>query len=641
MKKLFANILIAATAFSGLGLSSCADDLDMTPDGRMDMDQVFSDPDNVKYYFAQAWMYIYHHDWANYFFENFFIDMADEGWSTDDGQAILINDLYKGNVTPEKHCFEWDARGQGRWDGNYWKRDWESIRVLNMFLSRIGTATCESEAERRLLTAEAHVLRAYYYNHLARLYGDVPIIKLPTDVNTSYNDVVRAPAWEVFQFVVDECELAIDCEELPWRITDKSNANRMTKGIACAIMSQASLFAASPLYCHDEDLWSYAAKVNERAFELLTGEGGFELYTQLQDSKAYLSAYQEYFALDSYAGNIETDKETIWGANNKYRAEGLYIVNGIPVNEGLFKVGICPTQNLIDAYDMKATGKPIYHLEQPYMPKDADGDPNDWDITKPNLDPTSGYKESDPYTGRDDRFYANTFYNGCKFTPVSLSKIVATWNNSNENYWGTKGGKKGVDAIDPGSRLQTRTGYYNRKYHQYKENKNTKYTGGNWKFYRLGEVYLNYAEAAIESGDIKTGLDLINDIRHRAGFSSTVDVKADTKDYARLLVRHERQVELCFEEHRYYDVRRWGKPGENIMPEKYKGGMWIISTDSKTASSAKSEFHRFVINTYNLEGGASQACYEAKYRLVPIPLKEQQNMESLTSGSSNWQNWGW
>ena len=105
MKKLFVNIIIAATAFTGMGLSSCADDLDMTPDGRMDLDAVFSNPDNVKYYLSQAWMYIPNHDFGNYFFENYMIDMADEGWSVDDGQAIIINDIYKGNVTYPKTPF--------------------------------------------------------------------------------------------------------------------------------------------------------------------------------------------------------------------------------------------------------------------------------------------------------------------------------------------------------------------------------------------------------------------------------------------------------------------------------------------------------------------------------------------------------
>lgn len=637
MKKLFANILIAAAALTGVGLSSCADDLDMTPDGRMDLDQVFGNPDNVRYYFAQAWIYLPNHDWAHHFFENFFIDLADEGWTTDDAEALNIGDMYKGNVTAEKHNFEWDSRDQGRWDGNYYKRYWETIRVLNVFLDRIKTATVESEADRSLYTAEAHVLRAFFYLNLVKLYGDMPLIKEPTNANTSYKDTKRTPAWEVLQFCVEECEKAMECDELPWRITDENNRNRMTKGIACAIISQASLYAASPLFCHDENLWDYAYQKNKYAYESLKA-AGFELYTQLKDPKAYNCAYQEYFATSSYAGKVADDLETIWGSNNPYRAEGLYVVNGMPLIAGMFKVGICPTQNLIDAYDMVKTGKPIYHLEQPYMPKAGGTGNDDWDITKPNIDPASGYDETKPYEGRDPRFYANTAYNGCKITPAALPKTVETYNNTNPEYGGTATGKKGNCAVASGGRLSTRTGYYNRKYHQYKENSSTKYVGGNWKFYRFGEIMLNYAEACAETGKLKDAMDLVNEIRHRAGFSPSVDIPVTTQDYARLVVRHERQVELCFEEHRFYDVRRWGKPGEPMMQEKYKGGMWI--TTDKSGKNPK--YHRFVINVYNLEDGASQAYYQAKYRLVPIPLKESERMQMHTGGSvEEWQNIGW
>ncbi|MCM1021214.1 MAG: RagB/SusD family nutrient uptake outer membrane protein [Muribaculum sp.] len=634
MKKLFANILIAATALTGLGLSSCADDLDMTPDGRMDLDQVFGNPDNVKYYFSQAWMYVPDHDWANYFFENFFIDMADEGWSTDDGQAIIINDIYKGNVTAEKHRFEWDDRGQGRWDGNYWKRYWETIRVLNMFLSRIDGATCESDAERRQLKAEAQVLRAFFYLNLAKLYGDIPLIEKPTDVNTSYSGMKRDEAWKVFQFCVSECEKALECDELPWRIVDNSNRNRMTKGIACAIISQASLFAASPLFCHEQELWKYALEKNELAYNLLK-ENGYELYTVCQDPKSYpYGPYQEYFSLNTYAGNNANDNETIWGNSQTYRAEGLYVVNGIPIINGNFKVGICPTQNLIDAYDMAATGKPIYDLRQPYQ--SLNGDPDEWDLTKPNIDPTSGYNEADPYVGRDQRFYANTAFHGATVNTGTRNKTVETYNNTNEEYGGTKSGKKGDCAIDAVSRTFTRTGFYNRKYHQFKENSSTRYQGGNWRYFRFGEVMLNYAEALVENNLSQKAMDLVNEIRHRAGFSPSVDIKPTSQDYDRLIVRHERQVELCFEEHRYYDVRRWGKVGEDIMCEKYKGGTWVTTN----ASGKNPVYHRFVLNVYGLDGGVSQACYEAKYRLVSIPLKEAQNMTNL-SGTSGWQNYGW
>lgn len=609
---------------------------------------IYMRPADINKQVGTAWSYIPFNDFSNYFFENFFISLADEGHSTDDGESLLINDLYNNKLSQSGvHPFNWDERSQGRWDGNYWVRYQEMIILINSLINDLKTsgselATAVNSDNSPAIIDELRVLRAFYYLQATRLYGDFPIWESynidyikeeQTFISDGYplnnvkpvfhSDLRRNPAAEVFKYIVSECQSAIANGRLPWHQT--SDKNRMTLAIACAIMSQASLYAASPLYNGGENLWPWAYQVNQAAFNSLT-DNGYELYNKLADSKAYLNAYHEYFALDSHDGNISTDKETIWGSPYKYHANGLYVVNGMPLIPGMFKVGACPTQDLVDAYDMKATGRPIYDLNNPYT--------NESKLT-PNIDLTSGYDPQNPYVGRDDRFYANTFYNGSKFTPVSLHKTVATWNNSDENHWGTSGGKKGVDAIDAKSRIQTRTGYYNRKFHQYKENSSTQYPGGNWKLFRLGEVYLNFAEAAIEAGNIGKGLELINAIRHRAGFSPAVDVTANTQDYARLLVRHERQVELAFEGQRYYDVRRWKTPGSDITEEKIKTGMWITSPDNGKTF----EYHRFVIDPYST--GTTSEFYVAQNQLAPLPA---QTIIELSSASgldrSYWQNPG-
>ena len=92
---------------------------------------------------------------------------------------------------------------------------------------------------------------------------------------------------------------------------------------------------------------------------------------------------------------------------------------------------------------------------------------------------------------------------------------------------------------------------------------------GRFRFYRLGKIYLNAAEAAIESGHLTEGLEWINEIRHRAGFDPSVDLSTNDKNEARLLVRHERQIELACEEDRYFDIRRWTPANENMENEKF------------------------------------------------------------------------
>ena len=630
MKKHLINIIISISAICGSGMvfTSCEDDLNVTPDGRMTDEAVFSTPENTKDYFASAFAHIPFKIFKYYFFDNFLIDMSDEGWSTADYQPLIINDIYAGNCNTTKHRFEWDDTGQGKWDGGYWQRYWAMIRVLNNCLKRFPTAAFESESERELCTAEARVLRAFYYLQMVKFYGDLPIITDVYGINTNYAGLERKPAYEVLQHIVEECEMALDSPNLPWTLTSIQMKNRMTKGIACAIISQASLFAASPLFCHDQNLWQYAYDKNKKVFDLLVANG-YELYDHLNDPKSYQNAYQEYFASRSYSGSKADDKETIWGSPMNHGVNHSAI-NGVPLFTNSHQAGCVPTQELVDAFDMLATGEPIYDLANPYV------DEKHSDI---NINPKSGYDPANPYTGRDPRFYACIYYNGSKINTGVLNKTVETWNN--EMSWNGEAcnykasSASGNCKVDQTAQRYTRTGYYNRKYHTFKVQPGQVKDEGNWKYYRLGEIYLNLAECAVETNRIDEAMNLVNVIRHRAGFDPSVDKVAAGQVEARLIVRHERQVELAFEEHRYFDCRRWGVVTEDIKEEKYNTGMWIHKDGTKYV------YVRFPLGK-GMGNGPSKYCSEAKYRLVPIPLKESNTLGSLTGfGADYWQNPGW
>ncbi|MCM1519914.1 MAG: RagB/SusD family nutrient uptake outer membrane protein [Lachnoclostridium sp.] len=633
MKKHFYNILLAVAALcsAGMMLQSCADDLDVTPDGRMDDAAIFSTPENTKDYFASAWAHVPQKMFRYYFFDNLVIDMSDDAWSTDDYSSLLIGDIYAGNLNSTKHLFEWDSTDMDKWDGGYWSRYWMMIRILNNCIINFPEAAFDSEAERDQCIAEARVLRAFYYLMLVKFYGDLPIIEDVNGVTTDYSDLTREPAWKVLQWVVSECELALKSENLPWAITNVQLAQRMTKGIACAIISQASLFAASPLFCHGENLWNYAYQKNLSAYNQLKANG-YALYTTLTDPKSYSSCYEEYFASRSYAGSKADDHETIWGGTWMGVASvNLSTINGVPLFTDSFKAGTVPTQELVDAFDMLATGEPIYDLANPYK------DEKHSDI---NINSKSGYDPANPYDGRDPRFYACIFYNTSKINTGVLDKTVETWNN--EITWDGKNctykadkGTSGSCKVDATARRYTRTGYYNRKYHAYKTSPSQSKDEGNWKYFRLGEVYLNLAEAAIEDGKVGDGIALINEIRHRAGFSPSVDKKTTDQVEARRILRHERQIELCYEEHRYFDVRRWGTSDEPITEEIYNTGMWIHK-DGKNYV-----YQRFPLG--GAQGAApSKNAYEGKNRLIPIPLKETNRLGAATGlGADYWQNPGW
>ncbi len=143
---------------------------------------------------------------------------------------------------------------------------------------------------------------------------------------------------------------------------------------------------------------------------------------------------------------------------------------------------------------------------------------------------------------------------------------------------------------------------------------------------------LNYAEAAVEKGDLPTAMRLINEVRHRAGFAPEVDLdpKGD-RDLARLMLRKERRTEFVFEEHRFFDNRRWTANEENIECEKYTTGMKV------TRSGIRYSYERFLVGS---DGSMpSKLSYEAKWHFLPIPLDEVRTLEEKTG--KKWQNYGW
>jgi hypothetical protein len=182
--------------------------------------------------------------------------------------------------------------------------------------------------------------------------------------------------------------------------------------------------------------------------------------------------------------------------------------------------GNTPLQNLVDAYEMK-NGKPI-------------------------SDPASGYSEANPYANRDARFYATILYNGAPYRGSTI-----------QTY--TPGGKDSNDG--PSNWNTTKTGYYLRKFmdDSYPIENPWDVAGRQpWIYLRYAEVLLNYAEAQNEAvGPDATVYNAVNQVRQRASVNQPALPAGLSKEQMRDAIRRERQVELAFEEHRYYDVRRW------------------------------------------------------------------------------------
>lgn len=420
----------------------------------------------------------------------------------------------------------------GRWSPSnpYSRWDFAGIRRANFFLTEYVNADFSElkydkdyEAEMKRFNRypyEVRFLRAYFYFNLARAYGDVPLItKVLTEDEA--NQVTRTPVAEVFDFIVKECDAILEADQLPVRYSDlvgdaangsSTDGGRVTKQAVMALKARTLLYWASPLFNkeNNSDLWRQATQANKDVIDFCTANG------------ISLGKYSE-----------------IWGTNNWQAGEMIFVrrvgdmnwpeTTNFPVGMENGNSGNCPTQTLIDAYEMQATGLA-------------------WD------EPGSGYDQTDPYAGRDPRLAMTIAVNGDK------------WPDTNPNPLETyQGGRNGLPLAGA-----TPTGYYLKKYLDKTIDISTSTGSGstrhNWVTYRLGEFYLNYAEAVFNylgSADATDGtftmsaVDAVNVVRSRSdvnmpGFPTGLSNDEFTEKY-----RRERMVELAFEGHRFWDVRRW------------------------------------------------------------------------------------
>ena len=281
---------------------------------------------------------------------------------------------------------------------------------------------------------------------------------------------------------------------------------RATAGAALALKSRLALYAASPLY---------AAGSWEDAVDAAVAVIGLNKYSISQNG------YRELFRTAS------TDNEIIFA---RYYSVGarhvpMEIANGANGHGGWG--GNVPLQNLVDAYRM-ANGKAID-------------------------DEDSGYDPQNPYENRDPRFYATILYNGAQYRGRAIETFVP-------------GGRDSRDGADNWN--TSRTGYYLYKFVDEEMPINNPWNIAGlqpWIYFRYAEILLNFAEAANEAvgadatpaGAPFSAREALNQIRDRAGVQMPALPEGLSTDAFRELVRYERRIELAFEEHRFYDVRRW------------------------------------------------------------------------------------
>lgn len=403
-----------------------------------------------------------------------------------------------------------------------WNQMYAAIRNANNFLEVSDTITYNEfkvvdptyyttlTTNMKFYRLDARFFKAYFHYELWRRYGDIPIVDKTMTLQESYA-LTRQSSENVRKYILAELDAIIPQMQVTW---ESSYMGRITKGAALALKCRVLLFAASPLNNggqYNKPLCEEAAKAAKEIIDL----GIYNLTINYRD-----------LFLNTTAANTEIILD-YRNANSNYMETWNYPAGGNRIYA--YNVGAnatSPSQNLVDAYEM-SNGKAI-------------------------TDPTSGYDPANPYANRDPRLAMTIITNN------------TMWNDSTvKAYVG------GVDGI--GKTNSTTTGYYLKKYIQEKVQLTTSQTRSHvWHIFRYGEVLLNYAEAMNEAfgPDVVpanftiSSRDALNMIRKRTGVNMP-DVESGLSQAAfRDKIRNERRIELAFEDHRFWDVRRWMIAGQ-------------------------------------------------------------------------------
>lgn len=512
--------------------SSCADFLDKRPDDDMTLEEVFAE-----------------RNYAERFLSSCYFNLTEEDLFCDDnpGRNPFVSasdemELVWGFPFCQKmNNGSWNASNQMT---SIWNFAYEGCRKVNIFLTNIPSTPMDENVKQQWI-GEATFLRAFFTFQLLRTYGPIPLANRLFTMDEDYTKVKRDPYETCVKFVVDECDKAVAL--LPMRQT-KNMYGHATAAAALALKARVLLYAASPLFngnpdyvnvknldgvnlfstTYDPEKWRLAYEAAKDCIDK-TEAAGYKLYKLYDDpAKNY-----QYIFLDRW------NDEVLFARNLgvRFRTEQCMTPNGM----GGYS-GFCPTQEHVDAYEMKDGKAPI-------LGYNTDG--------SPIINSESGYREdgfaekdspegyylagtSNMYVNREPRFYASINFNG------------SMWRGRRIEFF-----HDGQDGLGRSTVDYAITGYLMKKTSSPDANliENRAYTT-TWIYFRLAELYLNYAEALNEySGPVEDVYRYVNAIRNRAGLPDLP--KNLSKEEMREKIWHERRIELAFETHRYFDCHRW------------------------------------------------------------------------------------
>lgn len=638
------KLLGLALIVSATSLSSCSDYLEVKLDDQLNIDEVFSKRATTLSYLRHIYSFLPE-------------DAEYQGSNT----AAVGGDAAVGTAMSDEALFSWyqwvtylNFR-TGDWGTttesyNIWANKYVGIEQAGIFMENVDRCPELTSSEKVQAKAEARLIRAFNYFQLFRRFGPVYIWgDRRSEQTIRPEDIDRNTVDENVDFMISEIDKAI--ADLPVDLPDEmSNAGRVTKGAAMALKSRILLYAASPLFngCDlykgqmlnrdgkylfpqspDPDKWTKAAQAAKAVIDM----NKYQLYENRTESDPMLRAIRSYQGIEFEPWN----SEIIWGYWPRMVATTYYLPcfnRQRMLPPGLAKNcngGYCASMKLFDAYPMQESGRfpvdPVKELAHPYDGLNPDIDPlsgyaiegfeDNWE--HPIEGPTFGtVKAHKSCVGRDARFYASIMANGFKF----ISNFLVGGNREVTFFTG------GTSSYNPNDCVKS--GFLWRRFLP----EDLDYDNGNYGeyfywYFRLGEIYLNYAEACNEmpNRDAREALTYVNKIRNRVGLKNLEDAYPEynflsDKDALREMIHKERMVELAFEAHRYYDVRRWMTATTDLTNKN-----WTLDL---IATNYEASWER----TTRVWAGADNV-FVPKHYFFPIFQSQLNEMKNIT------QNYGW
>lgn len=506
-------------------------------------------------------------------------------WNSHEVVASALSPSFQGILTP------------GFWIMAFHNMNWnnlyKNIRYCNNYISHMEQDGANVDKQR---LGEVYYLRGYFYQWLLRQWGGVPII---TTAYQASDDmlVARNTFAETVDFIVSDLDNAATLLPLSG---DKARA---TKGAAMALKARTLLYAASdqanktslwaPGYAHPELIgytdsnqqarWQKALEASKAVIDLgiyhLVGENGFATAEEARDNyiNMFLTNTNDEDIMLVYYDYINYGSDWQCPAVGKFNTPNGYHGWG----------GNSPIEQLVEDFEM------------------ADGTAFDWNNPECS---------ANPYANREPRFYADVLYNGAHWRqrpddvinrdPIGVVQ-TGYYEQADGSFAPGIDTRGGVDDWNG-----TYTGYYMRKFIDPNVDHQFEFQNYPWREMRYAEVILNYAECCIELGKDDEARTYINMIRKRAGMPDVTE----SGDALRQRYRHERRIELAWEQQRYFDIRRWMIAPQAMTDAK---GINIRYAVGKTTDPSYS------VSTIE------ERAWDNKAYLMPIYLDEMQKNDLL------------